>query len=263
VFRVLQEPPLKKLTKGFKMESSFVPYTATTELPPGNVLVLAPHPDDEVLGCAGAIMQHVAQGHSVSVIILTDGSAATAHPDSKSLLNYIKKRQQESRQAAKILGYGEPEFWGLTDRTLTCNDTLIKRLLDSIKEKQITRVYAPSVTEIHPDHYALAMSAVEAVRGESVSLAMYEIGVPLHPNMLLDITPVFKRKQEAMACFISQLDIQKYDSHIKGLNVYRTYTLPAQVKAAEAYYVLNGLEFTQAWQLFGRSQQTILLSSEA
>ena len=242
------------------METSFIPYTATTVLPPGNILVLAPHPDDEVFGCAGAIMQHVAQGHSVSVIIVTDGSAATVHPDAESLFKYIKKRQQESCQAAQILGYGDPIFWGMTDRTLECNEALIQRLLKYIKEKQITQVYAPSLAEIHPDHEALAMSAVEVVRrcGESVSLAMYEIGVPLHPNRLLDISKVLTRKQRAMACFISQLEIQKYDYQIEGLNAYRTYTLPAQVMATEAYYILNGAEL-QTWQLFGNSQQTKVL----
>jgi LmbE family N-acetylglucosaminyl deacetylase len=240
------------------MESSFIPYTATTILPQGNVLVLAPHPDDEAFGCAGAIMQHVAQGNSVSVIILTDGSAAIAHPDNDSLLKYIETRQQESRQAAKLLGYGEPEFWCLTDRTLECNEALIQRLLNTIKEKHITQVYAPSVAEIHPDHYALAMSAVAAVRrcGESVSLAMYEIGVPLHPNVLLDITPVIQRKQEVMACFTSQLAIQKYDYQIRGLNAYRSYTLAPEVMAAEAYNVLNGIELQTPMRLFGRSRQT-------
>jgi LmbE family N-acetylglucosaminyl deacetylase len=244
------------------MESSFIPYTATTVLPSGNVLILAPHADDEVFGCAGAIMQHVAQGNRVSVIIVTDGRAAIEHSDNQSMLRYVKKREIESRQAAQVLGYGDPEFWGIADRSLECNDKFIQRLVNYIKEKQIIQVYAPSVMEIHPDHYALAMTAVDAVRrcGESVSLAMYEIGVPLHPNVLLDITDFIKRKQEAMASFVSQLAIQDYRHKIQCLNSYRTYTLPAQVTAAEAYYVLNGAELVaQPSLIFGRTRQTTVL----
>jgi LmbE family N-acetylglucosaminyl deacetylase len=239
------------------MESLFIPYTATTHLPTGPVLVLAPHPDDEVFGCGGAIMQHVAQGNPVHVIIVTDGSAATTHPDQKSLSNYIQIRQEESKQAAQILGYSPPEFLGLTDRTLECSTTLIDQLFNYIQEKKINQVYAPSMMEIHPDHYALAQIAVEAVRrcGESVSLAMYEIGVPLHPNMLLDITSFFKRKQDAMACFVSQLAIQDYDRHIQGLNIYRCYTLPKTVKAVEGFYVLDGATLQNPDKLFGRSRQ--------
>ncbi|EDN72992.1 LmbE-like protein [Beggiatoa sp. SS] len=240
------------------MESLFIPYTATTLLPTGHVLVLAPHPDDEVFGCGGAIMQHLAQENSVSVIIATDGSAATTHPDQESLLNYIKTRQQESYHAAQILGYGNPDFLGITDRTLECSEALIQQLFDYIQDKQITQVYAPSVMEIHPDHYTLALIAVEAVRrcGESVSLAMYEIGAPLHPNVLLDITRFFKRKQEAMACFVSQLAIQEYDRHIEGLNSYRCYTLPKMVRAVEGFYVVDGATLQKPDKLFGRSRQS-------
>jgi LmbE family N-acetylglucosaminyl deacetylase len=242
-------------------ESSFIPYTATTALPKGNVLVLAPHPDDEVFGCAGAIMQHVSQNDSVQVVIVTDGSAAMIHPNTDSRRKYIETRQQESRKAAQVLAYGTPEFWGITDRTLESNDNFIERLVNYIKEKQINLVYAPSVMEIHPDHYALAMSAVEAVRhcGESVSLSMYEIGMPLHPNILLDITNTLERKRKAMNCFVSQLALQDYSRHILGLNTYRSYTLASTVTAVEAYYMLNGLELQNQFSLFGNTRQTAIL----
>lgn len=242
-------------------EASFIPYTATTALPKGNVLVLAPHPDDEVFGCAGAIMQHVSQNDSVQVVIITDGSAAIIHPNNDSRIKYIETRQQESCKAAEVLGYGTPEFWGIADRALECNDNLIERLVNYIKEKQISLVYAPSVMEIHPDHYALAISAVEAVRrcGESVSLSMYEVGIPLHPNILLDITNMLERKQEAMNCFVSQLALQDYTRHILGLNTYRSYTLPATVMAVEGYYMLNGLELQNQYRVFGNTRQTAVL----
>jgi LmbE family N-acetylglucosaminyl deacetylase len=242
-------------------ESSFIPYTATTTLPKGNVLVLAPHPDDEVFGCAGAIMQHVSQNDFVQVVIVTDGSAATIHSNSDSRIKYIETRQNESLIAAQVLGYGTPEFWSITDRTLKCNENFIQRLVNYIKDKQISLVYAPSVMEIHPDHYALAISAVEAVRrcGEKLSLSMYEIGVPLHPNILLDITNVLRRKKEAMNCFVSQLAIQDYSRHILGLNTYRSYTLPATVTAVEGYYMLNWLELQNQYSVFGNTRQTFAL----
>jgi LmbE family N-acetylglucosaminyl deacetylase len=241
------------------MESFFIPYNATTLLPTGNVLVLAPHPDDEVFGCGGAIMQHVAQNHELSVIIVTDGSAAAEHIDEQSRLNYIKRRQQESQQAAQIFGYGNPEFWGIADRSLAYSEELVQRIFHLIQEKQIAQVYAPSVMEIHPDHEALAKIAVEVVRlcGKNVNLVMYEVGVPLHPNILFDITPLIERKQKAITCFTSQLDILDYSHQLQSLNGYRSYTLPANVKMAEAYYVIDGETLqTQPWQKFGRSQQT-------
>lgn len=238
------------------MESNFIPYTATTTLPKGNILVLAPHPDDEIFGCAGAIIQHVTQGNSVQVIIITDGSAATSHSDADSRLHYIKIRQQESCQAAKILGYGVPEFWDIVDRTLTCDEKLVQRLYEYTQVNNITQIYAPSLAEIHPDHSALAKLAVKTAHLSKVKLIMYEIGIPLHPNILLDITPNLELKKQAMDCFVSQLKIQDYRRHILCLNGYRSYTLPPQVTEAEAYYMFDDNINIQPWQLFGETQLT-------
>ncbi|MCP4699202.1 MAG: PIG-L family deacetylase [Gammaproteobacteria bacterium] len=240
-------------------ESSFIPYEAVTRLPDDNVLILAPHPDDEVFACAGAIMRHVAQENQVAALIVTDGQAARPHADMEDARNYIETRKQESREAARILGCREPVFWDIPDRTLFCDEKLIQRIAALIKELQTTRVYAPSVLEIHPDHYALAQAAIEAVsrNGRSVTLAMYEIAVPLHPNLLLDISALEERKQQAMNCFESQLSIRDYRGHIKSLNYFRTYTLEPEVSAVEGYYVLDGEQLSARPELrFGRTRQT-------
>jgi len=97
---------------------------------------------------------------------------------------------------------------------------------------------------MHPDHRGLALAAVEAVRrlGPGVHLAQYEVGTPLRPTVLLDISAFAARKQAAMACFISQNASQRYDLHIAALNRYRTYSLPASVAAAEAFALADGGE---------------------
>lgn len=246
------------------MEQLYIPYMPTTQLPAGNVLVLAPHPDDEVFGCGGAIMQHLRQGHSIKVLILTDGAAAIQHADDDSRLLYISTRQQESCRAAEILGYGEPEFWEFADRELPNDERLVQRLQHFLVQHEIKTVYAPSALEIHPDHLTAAALATEAVKrsGAAVTLCMYEVGVPLHPNRLLDITPYLSEKQHAMQYFVSQLQLQNYHEHILGLNQYRAYTLPRTVRAAEAYYVIDGETLQQhPEQEFGQSPQTMALEA--
>jgi LmbE family N-acetylglucosaminyl deacetylase len=214
-------------------EQQFIPYTAVDCVAHGRVLVLAPHPDDEILGCGGAIVHHIQAGDPVRVVVVTDG----AYGARDRAEDYALAREQESLAASKVLGYGAPNFWRLPDRSLEYGEFLIQRILRTIDEDQSDIVYAPSWWEIHPDHLALAMATVEAVRRSlrPLHLAMYEVGVPLHPNTLLDITDVVERKQAAVACFPSQLAQQRYDEHIAGLNRFRTYTLPASVVAAEAY----------------------------
>lgn len=218
-------------------ESDFVPYTSERSVPPGRVLVFAPHADDEVLGCAGAIMRHVVAGDLVEVIIVTDSTYGEFAPG----IDAVDARRQESTSAAAILGYGVPEFWGKPDRGLFYSEELVQLVLEALRERCPNTIYAPSIWEIHPDHYAVAVSVAEAIRRyeRPISLMMYEVGVPLHPNLLLDITDLLPRKRAAIACFDSQLRVQPYDRHILALNAYRTYTLRRETEAAEAFRLVQ------------------------
>jgi LmbE family N-acetylglucosaminyl deacetylase/SAM-dependent methyltransferase len=220
-------------------EHKLTPYQAHTEIPARSVLVLAPHPDDEALGCGGAISRHVQLGVPVRVAIVTDGAfgmRGTARADE------ARRREAESCAAAKVLGYGEPSFWGMADHGVAYGEPLVARIMDAAADTDL--IYAPSPFEMHPDHRALGMAAMEAVRrlGAGVRLALYEVGVPLKPNLLLDITALAATKQAAVRCYKSQLNVQAYDEQIAALNRFRTYTLPGSVKAAEAFLMVSGEE---------------------
>ena len=200
--------------------------------------MLAPHPDDEVFGCGGAIASHVRAGVPLHVVILTDGSR----------FGEASGRANESRAAAEVLGYGGPEFWSLADRGLHYSEALVQRIVGHIERTGADLVYAPSPWEIHPDHRQTTWLAIEAVRRVKtpVRLAFYEVGSVLRPNFLLDITASLATKEAAMRCFGSQLVQQDYIRHIQALNQYRTYTLPREVLAAEAYWVVTAGELGQA-----------------
>jgi LmbE family N-acetylglucosaminyl deacetylase len=224
-------------------ESAFIPYDPQRHCPPGSALFLAPHPDDEVFGCGGAIMKHLAVGDEVKVIIVTDSSYGSFLPGEVGQ----SVRRRESQAAASVLGYGEPIYWGRGDRELVYDESLILSVVDALSETKAEILYAPSWWEVHPDHYVLALAAVEALRRcpRPIQLMMYEVGVPLHPNYLLDITELVNQKQKAMACFESQLKIQRYDLHLTALNRFRSYTLPPNVEYAEAYRLVRGEDLIQ------------------
>lgn len=220
------------------MENKLVPYNEVSRIAGTRVVVLAPHPDDEVFGCGGAIMRHVAAGDLVQIFIASDGESRV---DASEQVKYGESRQAESRKAALIMGCGTPLFWGIPDRGVEYGERLVRRIEGAIEALDADLVYAPSIYEMHPDHRALGMAAMEAVRRHAAQpqLAMYEVGVPMtRPNVLLDISDLAQRKQRAMECFASQLGEQAYDQHISALNRFRTYTLGKHVTAAEAYFVI-------------------------
>jgi len=220
-------------------ESALIPYHAVRILGNGPVLILAPHPDDEVFGCGGAIMRHVAAGDPITVIVLTDGGGFQAAGPERE--DSVAQRRQESQAAAALLGYGEPVFWEYRDRELRYDEALVRRLCTTITMTDAHWMYAPSPYELHPDHRHLGLAALEATRrqGGALALAFYEVGAPLPPNHLLDISDLLERKRQAMGCFTSQLSVQAYDRHVEALNRYRTYTLPREIEAAEGYWVID------------------------
>lgn len=214
------------------VESDLVPYQAVAEIPARRALVLAPHADDEVFGCGGAIAAHVRAGVPVHVIVLTDGAA---YGDTAA-------RSAESMRAAQVLGYGSPEFWNAPDRGLRCDEETVERVAAAVRTSDADLLYAPSPWELHPDHRQAAAIAAEVARRTGARLAYYEVGAPLRPNLLLDITSSAAAKAQAMACFGSQLQQQDYAGQIRALNQYRTYTLPREVTAAEAFLVLSAAD---------------------
>lgn len=213
------------------MEPTLIPYQPSPVPAATRVLVLAPHPDDEVFGCGGAVAMHTQQGVWVQPLVLTSGEAG----------GDAATREHECREAAAILGTQAPEFWRLPDRGLLCDDATVARLSTRLREGDFALLYAPSPWEIHPDHRQAAALARRAAlqAGRPIQLAYYEVGNPLRPNQLLDITAVAPTKLRAMLCFRSQLSRQDYTRQIVALNRFRTYTLASSVESAEAYYVLS------------------------
>lgn len=215
------------------IEANYIPYHADIWMGRGKALIFAPHPDDEVFGCGGAILRHLAAGDEVKVIIVTDGGFGGEGDGGL----YVRRRQNESLRAAEILGYGVPDFWGYPDRGLKADEDLLERIALEIEKEQPAYVYAPSWWEIHPDHTALswAVSKGLSLAALEFNLYFYEIGIPLPPNCLLDITEVVEVKRSAMFAFQSQLGIQSYESQVLALNRFRSYTLGPNVHYAEAF----------------------------
>ena len=214
-------------------EHQLVPYQPAALQGLRSILVLAPHPDDEVFGCGGLLALAADQGVPVHVVVVSDGAAG----------GDAEVRQHECRAAAEALGYLRgPQalrFWALPDRGVVPDDALAARIHRLAAEVSADWLLAPSPFEVHPDHLAVCQAATTATAmpGSAARLVYYEVGQPLMPNLLVDISAVTPRKHAAMRCFASQLVQQDYGEHIAALNRYRSYTLGPAVTHAEAYWL--------------------------
>lgn len=191
--------------------------------PPGSVVVVAPHPDDEVLGCGGALCRHAADGARIAVIFLTSGELGLKHlPRERAW----RIREREARAAARILGVARVEFlrgpdWGVDQ----ARRRLLAPLRRLLQEEKPVLIYLPHPADGHPDHQAaepLVRKALSPGRGRPPVLRGYEVWTPLGAfDHVEDITEVMPRKLRALRAHASQLKEFDYERAIRGLNQYR------------------------------------------
>jgi LmbE family N-acetylglucosaminyl deacetylase len=237
-------------------EASSIPYEPA-RLRGERVLVLAPHPDDEAIGCGGLVAQHLREHRSVRIVIATDGAeageAADREEESRRGIALLGATEQPSNPATpqprnRATGVAEVVFYQLPDRALANHENaLIARLYQELVQYEPDLILVPSPVEIHPDHLALSRAFCEVVQRHetlfadlaTARVAFYEVSQPLRPNALVDISDVADAKYAAVAAHESQTRQRDYVGLSRGLNAYRAMTLPAPAKYAEGYYVVG------------------------
>lgn len=205
-----------------------------------SLLVVAPHPDDEVIGCGGLLASHSRLGGESTVVYLTCSE---------------QRRRQEAHHARSHLAVTRAVELNLVEGHLESteeNRETARELLREIKPGTIT---LPSTGDPHPDHrsaHTIFSEALSTVDGSNAEILFYEGFTPLcHANAWLDITPVAQQKWEALASYESQQERYHIVEIAKHLNAFRALTtMRKHVHYAEAFRRLTVSEYLQE---FGRS----------
>lgn len=186
-------------------------------------LVIAPHPDDETIGCGGSILRHIRDGDDVSIIWLTRGELGVKDLPAAQAQAL---REQEARAAARLLGAVHLAFWsypdwGVADHT----GAIAANLAEWLAMHQPRCVYLPHPRDAHPDHapvHAILDQALRASRIDRPELRAYEVWTPLPAaDYVVDIGNVMLGKMRALRAHRSQLRDFDYVRAVRGLNQYR------------------------------------------
>jgi LmbE family N-acetylglucosaminyl deacetylase len=204
----------------------------------GPVLLLAPHPDDDLIGPGGTAALHRAQGDAVRVVVVYDGArgtgpAETENPAARGLspAEFVALRRREARAGGAHLGLSDYEFWGYPEGHEPGPlefEVGVARLAALLAEYRPRTVYAPWIGEHHVDHHVLAKvtrAALERVRFDGLALG-YEVWSALVPTRVVDISELFERKAAGLAEHRSQLAHTDLVHCIRGLNAHRSLYLP-------------------------------------
>jgi LmbE family N-acetylglucosaminyl deacetylase len=185
------------------------------------VLVVAAHPDDEVLGCGGTIARLAGSGHDVFILILGEGSTSRSQQREQADLSLVETLHQNSFEAAKVLGAKEVFMRSLPDNRF---DTV--PLLDIVKlvEELVTEltpevIYTHHGGDLNIDHaltHRAVLTATRPVAGQPVR-EIYAFEVPsstewafqrlepiFRPNVFEDISETLDLKIKALSFYESE-----------------------------------------------------------
>jgi LmbE family N-acetylglucosaminyl deacetylase len=209
----------------------------------GRVLLLAPHPDDDVLGAGGTCALHAQQGDPVHVLVAYDG--LEGDPERRWTREELRLlRQRECRAGGAHLGLRDYEFWEYPEGHAPAPEQLLaaaRRIAAKLRELRIDTLYAPWIGEHHLDHHVLARAArLGAVLAGFGGAALgYEVWTPLVPTLVVDISSVFERKVAALKEHRSQIAYRDILHKGLALSAQRAMYLAPEARHGEGFRPLG------------------------
>jgi GT2 family glycosyltransferase/LmbE family N-acetylglucosaminyl deacetylase len=195
-----------------------------------DLLVLAPHPDDEILGCAGLMSRISTEKGTVKVVVVTDGG----------LGGDPQTRQQESDAGLAALGLAPAAHWGYPDGALPLDHTIQQQYRQLVRKVRPTHIALPSPFEAHPDHRRLTRGLLQALTGIwAGTLLFYETVTPLPQATHIETLDV-SAKLRALECHHSQLSSFNYVQWVKGLSALRGTHIGEEAAEAHLAYEWDG-----------------------
>ncbi len=186
-----------------------------------NVLVVAAHPDDEVLGCGATIAKHTVSGHRVRVLILGEGIASRKNLSLYQKRKEIKLLHSSARRANRILGVEKVVFKNFPDNQFDSISLLkiIQDIEEEINEFEPVLIYTHHFGDVNIDH-RLTQEAIRAAARPTEDSCVNQIlsfeipsstewnfnrGDVFQPNVFIDARRTFDAKLQALSEYASEL----------------------------------------------------------
>ena len=223
----------RNIFRFYEYVQPFLKYSTPLEekLPGNKVVVIAPHQDDEAIGCGGTVLKHVKSGGKLEIIFCTHDT---------------QSRMEEAKQSAKILGSKISHF-------LQFDNKIIYKQTDALSEsftKLFLRIepdiiFMPFAIDNHPTHVAISKAFLKAYKQKTVKslIYAYSIWTTLIPNVTVDISDVWAEKQKAIECYKSQLAGRDYIKMATSMAQYWAVVKGKNIQYCEAFLKMTAKSY--------------------
>jgi N-acetylglucosamine malate deacetylase 1 len=219
------------------------------------VLIVAPHPDDETLGCGGTILKHISNGDKVVWLIINSVSVENGFTQER-----VESRKSEIDLVADLYGFHHVKQLGFPTMQLQKIDEtlLINSIAEVIRVEEPQIIYLPNRSDAHSDHritFNAVMACTKSFRNPFLrKVLMYECISETEfapafaenvflPNYFNDISLYFDKKLEIMRIYSSELGNHPFprsEQNINALAVHRG--SQAGVRYAEAFQLVKFID---------------------
>ncbi len=222
-----------------------------------NIIIIAPHADDEIIGCGATIAKHISNGDLVSVIIATNAFEGAPELFTRDSISIVRK---EAEDAHKLLGVKNTYFLDFPAPALNAfpEFRISIRIGEIFNEIKPVTIYLPHPGDIHQDHKALYRASLVAARPQNNysirNIYCYETlsetewapmqEKPFVPNHFVNVTDFFQKKLEAFKCFKTQIKEYPHPRSLEAFEAlakFRGSTIG--VDRAEAFIVERQISF--------------------
>ena len=233
------------------------------------VLVIAAHPDDEVLGMGGLLKKFSKKENDIKIVFLATGISSRRSNDYLNSTNYkinnnlkndiekqIEQLQKDARKALSVLGIKKIQFEDFPDNEMdiVSNLKITKKIEAIIDDYRPDTVYTHSQCDINVDHRLIYESTITATRPKKNSVVKQVISFEtpsstewyfpqkFSPNIFVDISKELKFKLKAMQCYKNELMEFPHPRSIEALEIIaKRWGTVCGFNAAEAFCLVRSL----------------------
>lgn len=209
------------------------------------ILVLAPHPDDDIFSSGGTLLKSLRRRSVVKTIYLTTGETSAS--------KRIDDVERESKEVSMAAGT-EIVFWKFPSRGIRIDAESTERLTSAYKEFRPNVIFLPFLTDDHDDHRRAVQLFYEAFKGFAdidSDVWAYQVYSSNIPNVVVDITDVIDEKTELMKRWKSKTTSRDWPHYIRGMNAFNSRFLETNSPCyAETFFVVPAKEYVELCSIY-------------
>lgn len=224
------------------------------------VLIVAAHPDDEVLGVGGTAARHAAQGDSVFALILGEGQTSRGEHREDVGRDIVCGLHKNTIESAAAIGFKEVFFTDFPDNRFDSVDLLdmVKAVEKKLREISPQIVYTHYSGDLNIDHERTARAVLTATRPmldccveeiyafETLSSSEWNFDYSRQPvfcpNVFVDITDCYDKKEQAMKCYVSEICEFPHPRSLVGMDALsKMRGMAAGMERAEAFMLVRSV----------------------